>query len=154
MKTLRLAVCFLFAISIQSVFAGHHEHGEALGSWEFEHVSNVYSKNADGHIIMQTNWRGTADNYGAVFGTLTLGPNTIDTLASELPSRAMWIGQGFLPDGTVAVGDGYGILSTSPDNHTWRTELILNISGGEKILSIGEMDLETLSWKGKNYPVK
>ena len=41
MKTLRLAVCFLFAISIQSVFAGHHEQYEALGADELEHVSNV-----------------------------------------------------------------------------------------------------------------
>ena len=61
---------------------------------------------------------------------------------------------GFLPDGSVAVGDGYGILASEKDSHVWSTDLIINISDGTKIRSIGEMDLETLTWKGKNYPAE
>ena len=154
MKTIRLAVCFSFAISIQGVFAGHHEQDEALGSYELEHVSNVYSKDANGNIILQTNWRGTAENFGTVFGTLTLGPTSMATLASNLPVRATWIGQGFLPDGTTAVGDGEGALSTSADQHTWNVELIMDLSDGSQMISIGEIDLETTTFRGKNYPMK
>lgn len=155
MKTMfRYLGCFLFALSVQSITAAHHERGEALGSYQLQHVTNVYSKDANGDIILQTNWKGTADNFGQVFGTLTLGPNTMDTLASDLPSRAQWIGQAFLPDGTMVVGDGYGVLSTSPEQHKWEVEIIMDLSGGDKILSVGVIDLETLTWSGKNYPAK
>ena len=102
----------LLSLVAQVSCAEHHEMGQALGTWQFEHVSNVYSKDSNGQIILQTNWRGSAANYGVVFGTLTLGPNSMDTFKAQIPSRAHWIGQGFLPDGTVAIGDGYGILAT------------------------------------------
>ena len=141
----------LLSLVAQASCAEHHEMGEPLGTWEFEHVSNVYSKDSNGQIILQTNWKGSAANYGVVYGTLTLGPNSMDTFKAQIPSRAHWLGQGFLPDGSVAIGDGYGILATKKGSHVWTTDLVIDISDGSKIRSIGEMDLETLTWKGKNY---
>ena len=141
----------LLSLAAQISCAEHHEMGEVLGTWEFEHVSNIYSKDSNGQIIIQTNWKGNVENYGVGFGTLTLGPNSMDTVKAQIPSRAHWLGQGFSPDGTVAIGDGYGILATKKGSHVWTTDLVIDVSDGSKIRSIGEMDLETLTWKGKNY---
>ncbi|HAO56198.1 MAG TPA: hypothetical protein DCR03_11330, partial [Gammaproteobacteria bacterium] len=59
-----------------------------------------------------------------------------------------------LPDGTIAVGDCEGALSTSADQHTWNVELIMDLSDGSQMISIGEIDLETTTFRGKNYPMK
>ena len=120
------ATLLLFVSQIS--WADEHVLGDPLGSWELQHVSNVYSKDNQGQIILQTNWKGGAENYGTVFGTLTLGPMSMDTMQAQIPSRAHWLGQGFLPDGSVAVGDGYGILASEKDSHVWSTDLIINIS--------------------------
>ena len=150
----RAVAATLLLFFSQISWADEHVLGDPLGSWELQHVSNVYSKDNQGQIILQTNWKGGAENYGTVFGTLTLGPMSMDTMQAQLPSRAHWLGQGFLPDGSVAVGDGYSILASEKDSHVWSTDIIINISDGSKIRSIGEMDLETLTWKGKNNPAE
>ena len=82
---------------------------EELGKFSLEHVSNVYLEDPDGNISNHTNWRGTADGYGVIYGTLIFGPTALMEMNDSLEGGPVkWIGQAFLEDGTGLAGSGSG----------------------------------------------
>ena len=80
---------------------------EELGKFSVEHVSNIYMEDADGNISNHTNWRGTADGYGVIYGTLIFGPTPLMEMNDSLEGGPVkYIGQAFLEDGTNLAGAG------------------------------------------------
>ena len=43
---------------------------EELGKYSLKFAGQTYTSNDDGDVTIHQNWEGTADGYGAVFGTL------------------------------------------------------------------------------------
>ena len=43
---------------------------EQIGTFELDHVCNTYTAGPNNEITTHTNWQGTAEGYGKVFGTL------------------------------------------------------------------------------------
>ena len=127
---------------------------EELGKFSVEHVSNIYLEDPDGNISNHTNWRGTADGYGVIYGTLIFGPTPLMEMNDSLEGGPVkYIGQAFLEDGTNLAGAGSGQWSKKPGEHVWETDYVLQVSDGTKIRSVGEIHLDTLIFSGTNYSV-
>ena len=72
--------------------------GNELGKFSLEHVSNVYTQDANGDISNHTNWKGTSDVAGTAYGTLILGPNDRMEMNDNFEGGPVkWIVQAFLP---------------------------------------------------------
>ncbi|MBM87380.1 MAG: hypothetical protein CMQ41_03300 [Gammaproteobacteria bacterium] len=127
---------------------------EAIGTFELEHVSNTYSVNDQNEVTNQNNWRGSAEGYGTVYGTLTFGPIPLGDMDEKLEGgQVKWVGQGFLEDGSSVAAAGSGTWKKDPNGHIWHTEMILDLNDGSTIRSVGELALETLKFTGTNYSV-
>jgi hypothetical protein len=127
---------------------------EAIGTFDLEHISNTYTTDPNNEITNHTNWKGTAEGYGTVFGTLTFAPTPLSQLDEKLEGGDVrWTGQGFLEDGTAAAATGAGSWSKVPGKHAWKVEYILDLNDGSQIKSVGEIALDTLKFTGTNYSV-
>ena len=124
---------------------------EELGKYSLKFAGNTYTSDENGHVTIHQNWEGTADGYGAVFGTLIFGPTPPAGLNEG--GTIKWVSQGFLDDGTTLVGLGEGTWETPPDRHVAKTSLLINISDGTQVRGEGEMGLENLEWNGTMYSV-
>ena len=110
---------------------------EVLGTFELEHVCNTYTTDSENNITNHTNWRGSADGYGSIWGTLTFAPTPLGSMTEKLGGgEVRWTGQGFLEDGTSVTGTGAGTWRKDPNGHIWHTDYILDISDGTKIHSV------------------
>jgi len=127
---------------------------EPIGTFSLEHVTNTYTVGPNNEITNHTNWKGTAEGYGSVFGTLSFSPIPLSEMSESLEGgEVRWTGQGFLEDGTMVAGTGVGTWEKIPDKHIWKTDYVLEISDGTKIRSVGEIALDTLTFTGHNYAV-
>lgn len=125
---------------------------DEIGTFELEHVTNTYTTSEGNMVTNHTNWKGTAEGYGAVFGTLTFEPQHLSALTESTDGGAVrWTGQGFLEDGTQAAATGVGTWKKDPDGHLWHIEYILDLHDGSKIRSVGQIALTTLKFTGTNY---
>ena len=101
--------------------------------FELEHVSNTYTADDDGNVTNHTNWRGTAENYGSIFGTLTFGPSRLVTWMKNLkavksagPDRGSWK---MVP----LSGVGKGTWRKDPQGHVWHTDVTTELNDGSKV---------------------
>jgi hypothetical protein len=125
---------------------------EVIGTFELEHVTNTYTTAEDNMVTNHTNWKGTAEGYGSVFGTLTFEPQHLTALTEATEGGAVrWTGQGFLEDGTQAAATGVGTWKKDSEGHLWHIEYILDLHDGSKIRSVGQIALATLKFTGTNY---
>ena len=63
-----------------------------------------------------------------------------------------WVGQAFLEDGETTLGGaGEGTWKHAEGEHKWNIDMHVEISNGDRHHSVGEIDLETLTFKGKIY---
>ena len=70
---------------------------EVIGTFELEHVSNTYTVDAENNVTNHTNWKGSADGYGSIWGTLTFAPTPLDSMTEKLDGgEVRWTGQGCL----------------------------------------------------------
>ena len=128
--------------------------GNEIGKFSLEHVSNVYMQDANGQIVNHTNWKGTSDVAGTVYGTLIFGPNELMEMNDTLEGGPVkWIVQAFLENGSTLAGIGEGEWSKKPGEHIWSLDYIIQISDGSKIRSVGEIHLESLTYTGADYSV-
>ena len=82
---------------------------EVIGTFDLEHVCNTYTTDAENNITNHTNWKGSADGYGSIWGTLTFAPTPLGSMTEALEGgEVRWTGQGFLEDGTSVAGTGAG----------------------------------------------
>ena len=61
--------------------------------------------------------------------------------------------QAFLENGSTLAGIGEGDWSKKPGEHIWSLDYIIQISDGSKIRSVGEINLESLTYTGADYSV-
>jgi hypothetical protein len=59
-----------------------------------------------------------------------------------------WYAHAFLENGDRVLGIGSGTYESSGTNR-WRTQLVIQISDGRRVVAEGEVDLATRSWNGK-----
>ena len=127
---------------------------EKIGTFELDHICNTYTAGPNNEITNHTNWRGTAEGYGTVFGTLTFAPMPLSQMDETLEGgEVRWTGQGFNEDGTVAAATGTGTWSKVSEKHAWKLDYILELNDGSKIRSVGEIALDNLKFTGTNYSV-
>ena len=127
---------------------------EVIGTFSLEHVTNTYTADENNAITNHTNWKGSAEGYGSVFGTLSFAPIPLNQMNDSLEGgEVRWTGQGFLEDGTNVAGTGVGTWEKVPGKHVWKTDYVLEVSDGTKIRSVGEIALETMTFTGTNYSV-
>ena len=127
---------------------------EAIGTFELEHICNTYTADEKNEITNHTNWRGTAEGYGTVFGTLTYSPIALGEMDEKLEGgEVRWTGQGFLEDGSSAAATGVGTWKKDPAGHVWHMDYVLELNDGSKIRSVGQIELATLKFTGTNYSV-
>ena len=127
---------------------------EIVGTFELEHICNTYTTDPNNEVTNHTNWRGTAEGYGTVYGTLTFAPTPLSQMDDKLEGgEVRWTGQGFNEDGTAAAATGAGTWTKVSGKHAWKVEYILELNDGSKIKSIGEIELATLKFTGVNYSV-
>ena len=126
--------------------------GNELGKFSLEHVSNVYTQDANGDISNHTNWKGSSDIAGNVYGTLIFGPNDLMDMNDNLAGGPVkWIVQAFLPNGSTLAGVDNGEWSKKPGEHIWKLDYLIQISDGSKVRSVGEIHLDTLIFAGTDY---
>ena len=126
-----------------------------LGKFSLEHVSNVYTQDESGQISNHTNWKGTSDVAGTVYGTLIFGPNELMEMNDNLEGGSVkWIVQAFLENGSTLAGVGEGEWSKKPGEHIWKVDYVIQISDGTKIRSVGEIHLDSLVFSGTDYSVE
>ena len=127
---------------------------EEIGKFSLEHVSNVYTQDASGQISNHTNWKGTSDVAGTVYGTLIFGPNPLMEMNDSLESGPVkWIVQAFLDNGSTLAGVGVGKWRKKSEEHIWEVDYMIDISDGTKIRSVGELHLDSLTFSGTDYSV-
>lgn len=125
---------------------------EKIGTFEFAHVANTYTADDNNRIMNYSSWRGAAEGYGTVYGTLAFGPIALGDMNEKLQGGPIkWVGQGFLEDGTSVGGVGTGTWKKDPNGHAWHTEMIVEISDGSRIKSVGQIALATLMFTGTTY---
>jgi len=127
---------------------------EIIGTFELDHICNTFTTDENNMITNHTNWRGTAEGFGAVFGTLTFSPTHLSEMDEKLKGgEVRWTGNGFLEDGTSNAATGTGTWEKDEGGHIWRTDTILEFNDGSKARSIGRIELATLKFSGTIYAI-
>ena len=121
---------------------------EPTGEFAHRHTGSAYSKAADGTIVANSNWEGTATGFGAIFGTLSVplpeGGATSGTCT--------WMGQAFQEDGSWSSGIGDGTWEQIEGKHRWKMHFpAIKVSSGESLRCEGELDLATRTFTGQMY---
>lgn len=120
---------------------------EQIGEFSLKHDGNTYGTNSAGEITVASNFKGEATEFGAVWGTLTSSHALSDSNATS--GEVQWVGDAFLPDGSMLGGIGQGTWERS--GHEWKVTMHVDVSNGDKHRSEGAMDLETLIYSGKLF---
>ena len=102
---------------------------EQLGTFALKHTGNTYLK--DGYnLVIRAHFEGGAEQFGSGFGTVS----------ATLPIADA--GQSFLDDGT---------WEQTPGAKEWKLTLHAVSSTGQRILSIGTINLTTGSFDGELF---
>jgi hypothetical protein len=114
--------------------------GKSVSEFSLKFTSLTYSPGLGGSVIIQANYEGTGTGFGTIQGTGTFvgaksGTFSVCTAA-------------YLDDGEQLSAAGSGTYESS-GKHRWRTQGFVQISDGRLLVSEGEIDLATKSWKGK-----
>ena len=121
---------------------------KAIGEFSLKHSGSGYAKTDDG-LTAYSNWEGTATDFGAVFGSLSVPLSMSDEDPSSGPCS--WAGQAFLEDGSGVIGTGEGTWKKADGAHAWSISMVLEISNGTKLKSEGHIDLASLTYKGEMF---
>ena len=65
---------------------------EIIGTFELDHICNTFTTDENNMITNHTNWRGTAEGFGAVFGTLTFSPTHLSEMDEKLKDDSNYRG--------------------------------------------------------------
>ena len=117
------------------------------GEFSFKHTGNVYGKTDNGELATYSSWEGTGTGYGTIFGTLSLTQALAE--AGATIGSCTWAGQGYLEDGTTVGAIGEGVWTQLEGRHTWKVELDVDISNGERHRTVGEIDLASRTFNGR-----
>jgi hypothetical protein len=121
-----------------------------LGEFAFRHTGSSYSPRPGGGVVSETHWEGGATGYGAVFGTLLF-----DVPDGAKGGKVQWIGQGFTPDAPFTNGSGTGTWKQVEGANRWKINIpVVAVSNGDRLRSVGQVDLQTRTFTGRMYKAK
>jgi hypothetical protein len=121
---------------------------DSVGEFSLEHTGSVYERTDNG-FTSHASFSGPATGYGAVFGTLSFPLPAQGETPEGGPCG--WVGQAFLEGGTNLAGIGDGTWEQIDGAHRWKISMLIEVSNGDRLRSEGEVDLETLMYKGQLY---
>ena len=121
---------------------------DAIGTFSMKHTGNSYHKTADGCLVTNAHFEGTATGYGAGFGTLGVTQKLSE--ASATSGRCTWAGQAF-QDGTTLGGFGEGTWEQEKGKSTWSVTMTIDGSNGDRVRMVGVLDLATRSFAGEMF---
>jgi hypothetical protein len=117
--------------------------GKSVGEYSAKSTSATLSPGPGGSTITAINFEGTGNRAG-------LGSATIigtGTFVGGKSGTYSYCGAAFLDNGETNGATGTGTYESS-GTHRWRTVGILQLQDGSSVISEGEIDLATRSWKG------
>ena len=124
---------------------------EQIGEFSLNHTGTTYAKAPDGNLSSYASFAGSATGFGTVFGTLKFSRPLSE--ASATSGSCEWAGGAYLEDGTTQGGMGEGTFEKQGSDHVWKIDMVVDISDGTKIRSVGKIELATLKYEGKLYSV-
>ena len=116
--------------------------GKELGEFSLKSTSLTLSPGPAGSTLIQGNFEGTATGFGAVLGTAAFVGGKSGTFS--------YCGGAYLDNGDTNSATGTGTYE-SIGKHRWSTVGLLQTADGQALVSEGEIDLATRSWKGKLF---
>ena len=117
--------------------------GKALGEYSAKSTSATLSPGPGGSTVIAINFEGTGNVAGLGSGTIV----GTGTFVGGKSGTFSYCGAGFLDNGETNSATGAGTYESS-GKHRWRTVGILQLQDGSSVISEGEIDLATRSWKG------
>jgi hypothetical protein len=115
--------------------------GKKLADFSMQVTSITFVPGQAGSMVNQANFEGTATGgFGTVAGTAAFVGGKSGTFS--------WCGGAWLDNGDELASSGSGSYESS-GKHRWTTRAILDFSDGRRVISEGEIDLASRSWKGK-----
>ena len=116
--------------------------GKSLGEFAHTSTSATVHEGRAGSIVLQVNYEGTATGFGTVAITAEFVGRKSGTFSA---TGAAWLDNGDQLSGrTSGTFDSVGV-------NRWTTSSIWHISDGSALLSEGEIDLASRTWKGQNF---
>lgn len=122
---------------------------DPIGEFRSTRAAWFMTKTADGEIQMTTSYEGTADGFGAVFGTLTRTQPLAEAGASS--GTCSYAGLAVNDDGSIIGGIGEGTWERIGSEMRSSVSLLVELSDGSKLRSEGVVDPTEQSWNGKIY---
>lgn len=116
--------------------------GKSLGEFSHTSTSATLLPGPAGSTIVQVNYEGVATGFGTVALTVAFVGAKSGTLSG--------LGAAWLDNGDNITGSATGTFESVGVNR-WSTSSIWRLSDGSALLSEGEIDLASRSWKGQNY---
>ena len=124
---------------------------EKLGSFESKMAGFTFTKTADGQIETNASYQGTAEGFGAVFGTITMTQPLEEAGATS--GTVTYVGKALQEDNTILGGIGEGTWQQIGNEPRYKMSLLINISDGTVIRSEGVVDNVAMTLNGDNYSV-
>jgi len=116
--------------------------GKSLGEFSHKSTSATYLPGPAGSVLTQVNFEGTATGFGTVGCTATFVGANAGTFGFN--------GAAYLDNGDLLTGSGTGRFESNGANR-WKTSVVIQVSDGSALLSEGEIDLASRTWKGENF---
>jgi hypothetical protein len=113
--------------------------GKQIGEFSMKSTSLTLTPGLGGSTAIAGNFEGTATGFGVIVGTGTFVGGKSGTFS--------YCGAAYLDDGESNTATGTGTYE-SVGKHRWRTVGILQLLDGRALVSEGEIDLASRSWKG------
>ena len=123
---------------------------EKIADFELKHKGTSYAEGENGKLIASVNWEteGEMEVYGVVYGTLKVVHDISDRDANG--GTCSWAGEGFMPDGTKAIGFQSGTWEKA-GSHVWKLSMTGRDSKEGAVRTESTIALETLTWSGTVY---
>lgn len=122
-----------------------------LGSFRSKMAGFTFTKTADGQIETNASYQGTAEGFGAVFGTITITQPLAEAGATS--GMVTYVGKALLEDNSVLGGIGEGTWQQMGNEPRYKMSLLIDISDGTQIRSEGVVDNAEMTLNGDNYSV-
>lgn len=136
--------CLLLCFSMSSAFADGHGLGEKISDFSASITSITYMEDRN---VVNLQSDGDIGKYGTVGATAEfMAP--VDEKASTGQYNAR--GVSFRPDGELVEFTSQGVWN-SLGGHRWQVKTIGLGSDGERTLTVGVVELKTMSFKGSVY---
>jgi len=116
--------------------------GKSLGAFSHTSTGVTLLAGPAGSTVIQGNYEGTATGFGTVAITAAFVGGKSGTFSA--------IGAAFQDNGDQLTGTATGTYESVGVNR-WSTNSVWRISDGSALLSEGEIDLASRSWKGENF---